>query len=73
MLIEQTIEMKRGVIRDLNEKINKGIKEHIRPTTEQQMALAQAKADKHEQMLTEWDRKGRKEHHRKYGHLWNFF
>lgn len=73
VLIEQTIEMKRGVVRDLNEKINKGIKDNLHPDKEQQMALIKAKADKHENMLIEWERKGHQAHREKYGHLWKFF
>ena len=73
MQIEIAIDNKRHIIRELNEKITKGISEEMQLTEEQQVLLHQQKAQKNADQLTTFLEKERVRMHEKYSHLWKFW
>ena len=73
MQIEQTIELKRGVIRELNEKITLGLEAGLGLTDAQQAKLMDYKAAKDTQALEAYLVNERKRRHARYEHLWRFW
>ena len=73
MQIEQTIEMKRGVVRELHEKITQGMEQAMEPTEAQKEALLQKKMTSEAGALEAYFAKERQRIRQKYGHLWKFW
>ena len=73
MQIEQTIERKRGVVRELHEKVTAGIAEEMELTQAQEEALLAKKASSDADALEEYFARERKRIHQKHGHLWKFW
>lgn len=73
MQIEQTIEMKRGVVRELHEKITQGTEQAMEPTEAQKEALLQKKMTSDAGALAAYFTKERQRIRQKYGHLWKFW
>ena len=73
MQIQMAIDTKKHIIRELNEKITKGIEEEMQPTEEQQETLDQQKAAKDMESTSNFHSKERARMHKKYSHLWRFW
>ena len=73
MQIEQTIEMKRGVVRELHEKITQGTAQAMELTEAQKEALLQKKMTSDAGALEAYFAKERQKIQQKYGHLWTFW
>ena len=73
MQIEQTIELKRGVVRGLHEKVTAGIAEEMELTEGQAAALLEKKMSSDAAGLEAYFTRERQKIHQKYGHLWTFW
>ena len=72
MQIARTIDNKKQIIRELNEKVTEGIKDEMQPTTKQQEALDEKKAASDVKIMKHSHNTERARMHEKYGHLWRF-
>ena len=73
MQIEQTIELKRGVVRRLHEKVTAGIAKELELTEAQAAALLEKKMSSDTDALAAYFTRERQRIHQKYGHLWTFW
>ena len=73
MQIEQTIELKRGVVRGLHEKVTAGIAEEMELTEGQAAALLEKKMSSDAAALGAYFTRERQKIRQKYGHLWKFW
>lgn len=71
--IEQTIELNRGVVRVLHEKVTAGIAEELELTEGQAAALLAKKMTSDTDALAAYFTRERQKIHQKYGHLWTFW
>lgn len=72
MQIARTIDNKKQIIRELNEKVTEGIKDEMQPTTKQQETLDEKKAASDVKIMKHSHNTERARMHKKYGHLWRF-
>ena len=72
MQIARTIDNKKQIIRELNEKVTEGIKDEMQPTTKQQETLDEKKAASDVKIMKHSHNTERARMHEKYGHLWRF-
>ena len=71
--IEQSIELKRGVVRVLHEKVTAGIAEELELTEGQAAALLAKKMSSDDAALEAYFTRERQKIHQKYRHLWTFW
>ena len=72
MQIARTIDNKKQIIRELNEKVTEGIKDEMQPTTKQEETLDEKKAASDVKIMKHSHNTERARMHEKYGHLWRF-
>ena len=71
--IERTLEMKRSIARDLNEKVNAGIRAEMAMSDEQAAKLLYKKQQSDLKALDDYFKDDRARVRRHYGHLWKFW
>ena len=73
MLVEQTIELKRNIMRALNEKITQGIEDALDLSDDQSAQLIRYKIDEDTKALEAYLAAERKKVHAQYEHLWRLW